>query len=337
MDWFERITGFRETTYDDTRAKLVVEGNRLRSLINGKSYGIGALELVPLQTLRGRAQSAGGLPGQLKVRLVSGDVQKMHQSPENAGALFQVASQFNLLEMVSPTVTPEQGVTRYQHDHTQGPACAIAAGAATIYRNYFAPVAGAHGQSTTLQFDGLGELGAALSGALEQPVSSLWKMQNGYALCTQTGLNAIAEYLAAQQPGKIDNLRGKLCIGIHSDVEVTDASGEERPLVSQAFCSALPVAYSRVHSSFWEPFAQLILDAAYEATMWAAVQNAQRRSSNIVLLTFLGGSAFGNEDPWIHGAIRRALEMMSEFDLDVRLVSYGAPSRAVKQLAESFV
>ena len=37
------------------------------------------------------------------------------------GALFQVASQFNLLEMVSPRVTPEDGVTRYQHDRTPDP------------------------------------------------------------------------------------------------------------------------------------------------------------------------------------------------------------------------
>jgi len=28
MDWFERLTGFRETNYDDTRAKLAVHGNR---------------------------------------------------------------------------------------------------------------------------------------------------------------------------------------------------------------------------------------------------------------------------------------------------------------------
>jgi hypothetical protein len=336
MDWFERITGFREAGYEDTRAKLVVEGSRLRSLINGKSYRTGELELVPLQVLRERAQSAGRLPGRLKVRLVTGDVRKMHQAPEYAGALFQVASQFNLLEMVSPSVTPEQGVAGYQHDHTQGPACAIAAGAATIYRNYFVPHGGVRGQTANRQLDGLAELGSALSGALALPVNALWTMQNGYALCTQAGLNAIAEYLSAQQPEQIDSLRGKLCIGLHRGVEVTDVTGEGSPLVSQAFCSALPVAYSRVRSSFWEPFAQLILDAAYEATMWAAVQNAQRRSSNIVLLTFLGGGAFGNEDTWIHGAIRRALEMMSEFDLDVRLVSYGAPSRAVKQLAESF-
>jgi hypothetical protein len=40
-----------------------------------------------------------------------------------------------MLEMVGPDVTPEHGVTGYAHDRTRGPACAMAAGAATIYRN----------------------------------------------------------------------------------------------------------------------------------------------------------------------------------------------------------
>ena len=44
MDWFESLTGFRETGYEGTRAKFRVEGSRLRSLANGKSYGIGELE-----------------------------------------------------------------------------------------------------------------------------------------------------------------------------------------------------------------------------------------------------------------------------------------------------
>jgi hypothetical protein len=43
VDWFETLTGFRETDYDGTRAKLKVEGNQLRSLVNGRSYGIGEL------------------------------------------------------------------------------------------------------------------------------------------------------------------------------------------------------------------------------------------------------------------------------------------------------
>jgi hypothetical protein len=336
MDWFERLTGFRETDYDDTRTKLKVEGSRLQSLINGKSYRIGELELVSLQALRERVKSVGGLPGRLKVGVVTGDVRKMHQSPENTGALFQVASQFNLLEMVSPTVTPEHGVTGYQHDPTQGPACAIAAGAATIYRNYFAPVGGSYGQTTKRQFDGLADLGEALGRALNQPVKALWNMENGYALCTRAGLDAIAGHLGALQLEQIDNLRGRMCVGMHRDVEVTDAPDEHRPLVSQAFCSALPVAYTRVPPSHWEAFASLVLQAAYEATMSAAVLNAKRGASNAVLLTQLGGGAFGNRDDWIYAAIRRALEMMLGFELDVRIVSYGTPSRAILQMVKDF-
>src|ERR1035437_7147370 len=336
MDWFEKLTGFCETSYDDTKTKLEVDGSRLQSMVNGKSYGIGELELVSLQALRERVKSAGGLPGRLKVSMVTGDVRQMHQSRENAGALFQVASQFNLLEMTGPEVTPEHGVTRYQHDRTQGPACAIAAGAATIYRNYFEPVNGSDGQTARRQFDGLADLGGALGMALNKPVEALWSMQNGYALCTRAGLDVIADHLGALQPEQINILRGKLCIGVQHDVEVTDATGEHWPLVSQAFCSALPVSYTRVPPSHWGPFASLVLEAAYEATMAAAILNAERGASNVVLLTQLGGGAFGNHDDWVYAATRRSLEKTREFDLGVKLVSFGAPSRAIAQIAEDF-
>src|SRR3954467_9941108 len=118
MDWFERLTGFRESNYADTRAKIKVEGRELQSLANGKSYGIGELELVSLQSLRERVMSLGSPAGRLKLAVVNGDVRRMHRLPENAGALFQVASQFNLLEMTGPEVSPEDGVTCYQYDHT---------------------------------------------------------------------------------------------------------------------------------------------------------------------------------------------------------------------------
>jgi hypothetical protein len=59
----------------------------------------------------------------------------------------------------------------------------------------------------------------------------------------------------------------------------------------------------------------LVLEAAYEATMLAAVLNKQRGASNVVLLTLLGGGAFGNKAEWINAAIRRALAMMSSSGL----------------------
>lgn len=336
MDWFEKLTGFREGDYDDTQRKLKLDGRQLQSLVNGKRYGIGELELVSLQSLRGRLESTSKRPGNLKVGVVRGDVRKMHHSLDNVGALFQVASQFNLLEMIGPEVTPEDGVTRYKDDPTQGPACAIAAGAATIFRNYFTPVAGSIGQRKERQLDGLADLGASLSAALNQPVEALWRMRNGYALCSADGLEAIAQHLRTQAPEQLDGLRGKLRIGLHRDVEVTDCATAPRPVVSQAFCSALPVTSTSVPAAKWEEFARFVLESAYEATMVAAALNAQRGASNIVLLTSLGGGAFGNDERWIHAAIRRALLMMSGFDLDVRLVSYSAPSRALLQLADEF-
>lgn len=212
----------------------------------------------------------------------------------------------------------------------------FAAGAATIYRNYFAPVGNGFGQTSARQFDGLSDVGAALGEAVGQPVESLWDMRNGYALCTRTGLDVISKHLESLGQDEADVLRSKLRIGVHRDVEVTDADGVHRPLVSQAFCSALPVAYSRVPSAHWWLFACLVLDAAYEATMLAAMINANRGASNLVLLTRLGGGAFGNEADWIHAAMRRAIQRAGGFGLDVRRVSYGTPSRQLLQLVEEF-
>lgn len=334
MDWFTRITGFNESTYAATRAQLEVHGSTLRSKAKGCSYGIGEFELASLDDLRARVADGSGAEGRPRVQLVTGDVREMHQAPEYAGALFQVASQFNALEMIGPNVTPEDGVTRYEHDRTQGPACAMAAGAATIYRNYFVPHGDQIGQTAERQLNGLADVGAELSVRLGRPVGDLWEWRNGYALCTQRGLDLVAGHLRAIGPKQADALTGKLRIGIHRDVEVTDALSARRPVVSQAFCSALPVAYGSVRQQHWAAFAHLVLDAAYEATMLAAVINARRGASNIVLLTLLGGGAFGNAPEWIHAAIKRAVEKVQGFDLDVRLVSYGRPSIQTRELVK---
>ncbi|MGY8684668.1 hypothetical protein Q2941_43990 [Bradyrhizobium sp. UFLA05-153] len=334
MDWFTRITGFKESTFASTRAQFEVHGSTLRSKANGRSYGIGEFELASLNDLRARVAGGTGAEGRACVQIVTGDVRKMHQMREYAGALFQVASQFNALEMVGPGITPEDGVTRYEHDYTQGPACAMAAGAATIFRNYFVPVGDQIGQTAGRQLDGLADIGAELSARLDRPVAELWEWRNGYALGKRQGLDLIADHLHTMGPEQADVLAGKLRIGIHRDVEVTDVPDAPRPVVSQAFCSALPVAYGLVPQKHWAAFAQLVLDAAYEATMLEAVINARRRAASIVLLTSLGGGAFGNAPEWIHAAIKRAVTKMQGFDLDVRLVSYGQPSVQARELVK---
>jgi len=334
MDWFERLTGFREMDYGETQARLRISEARLVQERTGDRFAIGTLTLPSVAELRA---SALGLcrPGRPRLSIAEGDVRAMHRLPENRGALFQVASQFNMLEMVGPDVAPEDGVARYAHDRTQGPACAMAAGAATIYRNYLVPVGGGTGQAAGRQLDGLAAFGDALARRLGTVRTALWSMRNGYALPTREGLAAIAADLDQADEEALDDLRGRLRLGLHTDVEVTDGPAP-RPRVSQIFCSALPVAYAGLPQADWAPFARLVLEAAYEGTLLAGVINAARGASDRVLLTRLGGGAFGNAEAWIDAALLRALRVVGTCDLDVTIVSYGPPAPALRDLVRRY-
>lgn len=334
MDWFERLTGFPEGDYAATQGRLSVVDGRLRSSATRRTYAVGTFELLSLSELRVRAQAAA-LPGRLKLSIAEGDVRRMHRLPENRGALFQAASQFNALEMVHEDVTPEDGVTGYAHDGTQGPACAMAAGAATLFRNYLVQVDGGIGQTANRQLDGLADFGCELARRLGTIVPALWSMRNGYALATADGLAAIGTLLTRADEATRDALRGLLRIGVHWDVEVTDGQAPGQ-LVNQALCSALPVAYSDEPAEAWAPFARLILEAAYEATLLTGVLNAARGGSRRVLLTRLGGGAFGNADAWIDDALLRACQLMADVDLDVVIVSYRRPSASLVDLVCGF-
>lgn len=329
MTWFEELTGFSEGSPQQVRRNLTLDGETLVSRVNGRRMACGRLEIAALSDLRQRAQSAEG-GGRLTLREVLADVQALHADPANAGALFQVASQFNLLEMVSPNVTPEQGVGIYQHDRTQGPACAVAAGAGTIYRNYFVPLGGQTGQSAGKQIDCLADLGDALGNRS----SRLWQMRNGYALPSRDGLLEIDQRLKAASDSELDGLRGLLRIGIQWDTQVTLPGCTHR--VSQAYCSALPVAYSSLPAPLWESFARLVLEAAYEATLCAAILNRQSSGSRQVFLTLLGGGAFGNQPEWILDALQRALRLYASRDLDAAVVSYRCSNPGVRQIVERF-
>jgi hypothetical protein len=70
------------------------------------------------------------------------------------------------------------------------------------------------------QLDGLADVGEALG--MGKPISDLWRMRNGYAMCERAGLEAISEHLAKLSSEEIEALRGKLAIGEQTDGEVTD-------------------------------------------------------------------------------------------------------------------
>ncbi len=328
--WFEKLMGFREESLEQVRHNLTLEGTTLHSKINGNKFRCGVLETPSLADLRKRVGALKIPEGKISVAEIVGDAQALHANANNDGALFQVASQFNLLEMPGPEVTPERGVGCYENDRTQGPACAVAAGAGTIYRNYFIPVHGKVGQSADNQVDCLAGIGMALGNS----VNRLWEMSNGYAMASENGLVEIDEKLRGSDKAEIDALRGLLQIGIQWDTQVT--LGEAEHHVSQAYCSALPVGYSELPPDLWARFAQLVLEASYEATICAGILNFIENGNNTVFLTLIGGGVFGNKMDWVLGAMKRSLNIYKNVGLDVKVVSFGRSKNEVLELTKTF-
>ena len=121
----------------------------------------------------------------------------------------------------------------------------------------------------------------------------------GPLCCRFSNEEALERLTGVLQRADREELMGLVKIGWHQDTEVTfssrfvptavsDLGG--RVIVTQTYCSALSCAYSGVDNSHWEAFARLVLNANYEATLWAAViKNMQDGSCEEVFLTLLGG------------------------------------------------
>eukprot|EP00929_Paragymnodinium_shiwhaense_P039465 TRINITY_DN20713_c0_g1_i1.p2 TRINITY_DN20713_c0_g1~~TRINITY_DN20713_c0_g1_i1.p2 ORF type:complete len:219 (-),score=53.34 TRINITY_DN20713_c0_g1_i1:326-982(-) len=77
------------------------------------------------------------------------------------------------------------------------------------------------------------------------------------------------------------------------------------------------------------PFASMILNATYEATLSvAAVLAMQRKSRVTVYLTAVGGGAFGNRTGWIVAAMENAMKTFKSAPLDVKLVHFATVPRS---------
>jgi hypothetical protein len=162
----------------------------------------------------------------------------------------------------------------------------------------------------------------------------LWKMANGYALPSREGLLEIAFHLDGLRESERDILRSQVRFGVHWETQVTLPGCSH--LVSQMYCSALPVAYANHPLKVWQPFARLILEAAYEATLCAAVLNSHRTGNHRVFLTQLGGGAFGNDPDWILDALVRALSLFRQSGLDVSVVSFGGSDPLLRKYLHGF-
>ncbi|KAF4667033.1 hypothetical protein FOZ61_008883 [Perkinsus olseni] len=363
--WFEDTFGFSEraggsnmhaTVHRNVELHKRTDGVlELRSKPLGKRYEVGRFDTPSLAELRSATSKnrPPEIPGvrpphkEITIQNIVADVRDLHRDPANDGAVFQVASQFNCLEMPGMNTTPEEGITNYIHDHTQGPACALECAPGTLFRNYFVKVmnngtagvidvcdvkSGAGlGQYDKKQLDGLQGLGEALDNRRNR----YWTMKNGGSVAD------LKKRLEGLSKSTIDELTTKITVGVQKDTQVSSVSDRVQK-VTQVYCSALPVGYfPNTSSADWEPFARLVLNSLYESTLLVAEREAQRRGRTKVFLTHVGGGVFGNDQKWIVDAIEKAVWSVflrgNSGKLDVYIVNYNSVPRIYEELVDRLI
>jgi hypothetical protein len=223
-DWFSQLFGFHEESYEIVQKLLYVSEEKIISRVNQKSYSIGRFSTPSLAELRSQVMNNAELlkesHGTLKLSGIAGEVSVLQALEENCYATFQVASQFNCLEFVGPRVVPEDGITGYVFDRTQGPASTISCGPATAYRNYFVPFSDGIGQNRNRMLNTLQDVSDAVG---NNPSGRYFRMLGGYTLATDDGLGHLNRHLSSLSPSQLKEIFDLLRIGVHNDVQVTSS------------------------------------------------------------------------------------------------------------------
>eukprot|EP00592_Proboscia_alata_P026114 CAMPEP_0194441628 /NCGR_PEP_ID=MMETSP0176-20130528/122495_1 /TAXON_ID=216777 /ORGANISM="Proboscia alata, Strain PI-D3" /LENGTH=384 /DNA_ID=CAMNT_0039267143 /DNA_START=164 /DNA_END=1318 /DNA_ORIENTATION=+ len=355
MNFFSDTFGFKERGYRETRDKLLeivtLQEAPLKhapyfreqcdfKFSNGKEVTAGIFSMPSLAELRAHAQNLtdeneknDDHDFEISVQNIQGDARSLHSSnvvktEGSAPVVFQAASQFNYLEFPGPNCVPENGISNYINDHTQGPACAVACAAGTAYRNYLVhvPFPKSHGlepkqrgQTRQNQLNGLADVEEYLLRETELDECP-WIVKNGYVESSKTKLDSLNQLLSISDSNLRGEMMSRIRIGIQENTDVTDD-----PLlntrVTQTYNSALSIGYSSLSERVWESTAKIVLDASYEATLLTGlIQTTKGKPTPIVFLTLVGGGCFGNRSLWIRQAMKRAIRQVQKYKVSLNIV-----------------
>jgi hypothetical protein len=323
-NWFSTLFGFAESV-DKVFDKFTIDVDdagqaTLTSKVNGRRFNAGRFTVRNIPSFRPLPPVGGGKLHVIKGARMSGksylvDVLTSQSHKSFDGATFLAASNFNCLEFVGPRQTAAHGVTGYYADVTQGPYCALAAGAATVYRNYFA-----------LHSDGkFGQLEEQVRLLKDTPIDKF--VTNGYPRLRTSELAAIAGH-------DWDDLN-QFYVGVHENCEVTTTRGVSPStfklappgrIVHHIYAAAFNFTGSVDQNKVSLRIAGRLLAAEYRAAVLAAWELSQkypgREGSNKLVLTLLGGGVFYNPRGLICGAIAEAKDLIVQSGLDVYVVCW---------------
>ena len=323
LSWFHDALGFEEKNYINTKLELkrLYEEGELKQ-ING--IDVGKFKLVNIITLLEVLPNRMN-DGIVQIENIIGDIKLIHSNAYlSDGSTIQVASQLNCLEMIEPGISPEDGITRYINDKTQGPLCVMTTPAGIAYRNYLYK----DGQSKLNQID----MSSDLLKYLKTKNSSInWIIKNGYLIINnQNVLKMINSVLTSSEQIK-NEARNTILIGMHTNLGVYMNNKLYDHKVNHVLCSGLPITYNdlTIEMDLWDCLSELFLEAYYEMTLLIACRNNMKSKQNKpCYLTKVGGGVFGMKDIHIVNAINRAKNIIINrgYSLDIKIVHYGSIS-----------
>ena len=319
--------------------------------INDKSFAVGDFSCLPLPALKEKTQKLGAYNNSSKLtyQYIPGDISDIiHRITENDIVVVQAASQFNLLEMRAPEITPAKGITGYIQDNTQGPRVALSSPAGTLFRNYavWNGTSQINTQINTL-IDVMKDLGLTLSGNGDGSAPAeigQYSYVNGYLY-----INPFSIQDAIKLPTFQKTMDDKLRVGIQWN---TPSIHNPNIKLCQVYSSGLPLGrYLRLigrgcmidgidgvtddmnidkfikvmineYYPLIKPFAIALFASTFKCTLQAGVIHALRhgKESCTVYLTAVGGGVFGNPHEWIKEGLLIALEEFKNFPLNVKMV-----------------
>jgi hypothetical protein len=284
-------------------------GGNATLTVAGRTWAAGRFEPVSLSVLRARAaERARSGSARLRLWVLDGanpntDIGSL-QGHADGDTLFQVASQFNCLESGGPWVRPVEG---YFNDPTQGPRASISAFAGTLLRHYCAP---AEDGGRFVQVSD----GRQIELLADVCSPDLAMVRNGYLL--PEDVSDPEEFLKVLE-ARFDAIR----VGVHDELDAVlgydwDGAVPKPPRISQVFTSTVAAGYYGDVGGAVVDLCRQLLRAAYLGTLMAAAGLGRGR----VVLTLIGGGAFGNPPRLIWESIKWALaevEPLLSRDLDV--------------------
>ena len=262
-------------------------------------------------------------------RTVNTNIFNIHEN----GNIIQVDSNFNCLNNPNISKKPQDGITIYKETNprfqTTGQKCAIACAAGTLYRNYFVPIVNNNGkiqegqyyeESTKTQLNTLDELELELK-------NTFFSIKNGFFSSTNIDLTKLNQNINNET--QIEQLKKSIKIGVHQDVGVTclDIDGNcldittrpervtptTRPerVVTQIFCSNFNVISPQITN--YEKLVKLVLEANYEAVLWASIIYAPNKQVYLYIPKNL-------IQEWCYDAMVKAINLLYEKKANLDIV-----------------